>query len=390
MGMALFTRNYTGKIDGKDAWSYSLTNKDYEIKGYEERLEVIKKLLNINEDGFTDDKFLQEVWGLEEGCLKVNPNTTDMLWSESNVGNMLERLGSYLLNDPNLKGDNVILDDEVVKLYDSSTERDRIKQESNTIHKKGFVVEFDDYGKPIKVLKNDMNYKKAIEFKINKTDFKNYPELQDYENYKNYLLDLKKDKDKRKELSLKINRDMGQVYGSVMNNLKSVQDDMIIMKLSKERPIQFKMPLKDEGCPSWDELDMFDEEHVYYLLPMRKEPDLQDDLYCIIHDLDNLIKKCKFTDKQKLVLECYRTGMGITTIAKHCGIDVRDVDKIIKACVKIIISQYEKEYSDWYYLNICKGEYKQCSKCGEIKLVHEFNKNGNYYRSQCKECQNSK
>ena len=30
--MALFTRNYTGTIDGKNAWSYCLNNKDENYK----------------------------------------------------------------------------------------------------------------------------------------------------------------------------------------------------------------------------------------------------------------------------------------------------------------------------------------------------------------------
>ena len=98
--MALFTRNYTGTIDGKNAWSYCLNNKDYEVEGYEERVKIVKQLLNIDEDGFTNDKFLQDIWGLEEGCLKISPNATDMLWSESNVCASLERVANYLLNDP--------------------------------------------------------------------------------------------------------------------------------------------------------------------------------------------------------------------------------------------------------------------------------------------------
>ena len=40
-----------------------------------------------------------------------------------------------------------------------------------------------------------------------------------------------------------------------------------------------------------------------------------------------------------------------------------------------------------YYLNIRKGEYKRCNKCGEIKLVNKFNKNGSKgVLSICKKC----
>ena len=61
----------------------------------------------------------------------------------------------------------------------------------------------------------------------------------------------------------------------------------------------------------------------------------------------------------------------------------------------IIASQAEDDYLDWYYLNIEKGKYKKCNRCGEIKLAHNkyFSKNktakdGLY--SICKKCRNSK
>ena len=45
-----------------------------------------------------------------------------------------------------------------------------------------------------------------------------------------------------------------------------------------------------------------------------------------------------------------------------------------------------KEYEEWYYLNIRKGTYKKCSKCGEVKLISQFSKNGNRLRGNCKDC----
>ena len=77
--------------------------------------------------------------------------------------------------------------------------------------------------------------------------------------------------------------------------------------------------------------------------------------------------------------------MNITTIAKHCGITDMAVQNSIKACVKIIINQYDKKYTDWYYLNICKGTYKKCTECGEIKLISEFSTKGkDRYWGKCK------
>ena len=62
---------------------------------------------------------------------------------------------------------------------------------------------------------------------------------------------------------------------------------------------------------------------------------------------------------------------------------------------KLIASAAEDEYLNWYYLNIKKGKYKKCSRCGEIKLAHNkyFSKNKTSkdgFYSICKECRNKK
>ena len=62
---------------------------------------------------------------------------------------------------------------------------------------------------------------------------------------------------------------------------------------------------------------------------------------------------------------------------------------------KLIASAAEDQWLYWYYLNIEKGQYKKCSRCGQIKLAHNkyFSKNktskdGLY--SICKQCRNKK
>ena len=62
---------------------------------------------------------------------------------------------------------------------------------------------------------------------------------------------------------------------------------------------------------------------------------------------------------------------------------------------KLIAAAAEDEYLNWYYLNVEKGKYKKCSRCGEIKLAHNkyFSKNKTSkdgFYSICKECRNKK
>lgn len=56
---------------------------------------------------------------------------------------------------------------------------------------------------------------------------------------------------------------------------------------------------------------------------------------------------------------------------------------------KKISQQYKFEYEDWYYTEVEKGQYKTCSKCGEVKLVSQFGKHPNTkdgFQSNCKKC----
>lgn len=62
---------------------------------------------------------------------------------------------------------------------------------------------------------------------------------------------------------------------------------------------------------------------------------------------------------------------------------------------KLIASQAEDEFLNWYYTTQEKGKYKRCSRCGQVKLAHNkyFSKNKTSkdgFYSICKCCRNSK
>lgn len=61
----------------------------------------------------------------------------------------------------------------------------------------------------------------------------------------------------------------------------------------------------------------------------------------------------------------------------------------------LLASTAEDEFLNWYFLEKEKGQYKKCSKCGQVKLAHNkyFSKNNTAkdgYYSICKKCRNKK
>ncbi len=395
--MEKFTRRYTGKIGGKSINDYYLSQNATELTTYEERLKLVKDVLNIDDDGFSEDEFMMKIFEVDEGTVVNVHVNKNQLWSESNVCDVLESLGTYLLNAQDIKDDT--------RIYDTYGEYKMHKKEQDIIRTRGTYSELvknerDNEFKPVIMLEEESyqgNYKLSKKMELKENDSSKYPQLKDYDDYRKWLKNIHDNKEARVELANNIDIKNKYSSGSLIYKSRKIRsginDDMLLYKEHIIQPIRFKAPLKDSGCPSWDEIDFFDENQVYYLLPLKKEPnDLQDDFYWILKDLNNLIDECTFTEKQRIILECYRCGMSLSTIARHCGITDSVVQKTIKSCVKIIVNQYERKYRDWYYLNISKGKYKKCNRCGEIKLISEFNKDskgGMGVKAYCKGCVNN-
>lgn len=383
-----YTRTYRGIFDGKSITDYYLDAEDKYITSVEKRITRVSEILNLDEDGFAQDEYLKQIWNVENGTeLNVHPNANCQLWNESNVAVGLEKLADYILYE----------DEVEQKIYERDELTKKIRKDGQFYMTKGEVLEVGENGELILVHKKADNYKKAMIHKVKPSDSEKYPYLKGFDitiSECQWLLDKehKEEFNKRlKEINSKSSHYISESkYKSILSNtIKSCRDNKLLYKLSVERPIIFKAPLKDSGCPTWDEFDFFDEEQVFGLLNVHKDVDLQDDLYCILRDLDDLIKRTEFTDKQQEILQMYRfENMGVVEISKELGVTHKVISAQLNSIVKALIKQYEIEYSYWYYLNISKGEYKRCKECGQVKLTSEFDKNGNGYRTQCKKCRN--
>ena len=399
--------NMNGEIKGKSIWNF-VTALDWELDNVEDRLNHVRKILGEYQvDGVNFyHEYFDEVFNQDNPHSKVNLilSTSSARYDESNISKALEIIESYILCSrdeiENRKKDKI-----VYKIYNSKELLDRFKQEENLTYKlasvnsdrsnncdKGDENKLDkEFENVFAIFQLPKNYKKVKDIVIEKKDFERFPILKEYQHSIDHMesklqelmkIDLKKIKDK------KVKDDIRNRKNILKKNLRLLKLDMLDAKKMIERPIIWKSPLKDSGCADYDALDMFDKEVVKELLRVHKGVDLQDDLSCILVDLENLINKIEFTDKQRKVLELWSNGLATGEISKKLNVKPNTVASCLNGVVDLIIKQYEKEYEEWYYLNIRKGEYKKCSKCGEVKLVSQFDKNGKKgLRSCCKKCE---
>lgn len=383
--------HFYGKIGGKSIRDFLKFN--YKLDTCEERIEHLQEVLGMYEvDGVEFyDEYFDEVYDQDRKYGKINIviGKDKSQYSESNIASTLEKLADYILAVDEKD------DDVNYKIYTSEELFNRACKEFNLINKVARVNggssmikdSFDDGGnkEPLvfPIFQLPKNYNKVKDLKFEKKDLEKYPQMKDYYDFYEYL----------KTESKKLWNTKGLSYEQIMKRglmkkvMPEIKKDMMLVKEKIQRPIIWKSPLKPTGCPDYDELDMFDRNTIKELLRVHKGNDLQDDLTCIIYDLQNLIDKIEFTDKQQKILNMWSSGMSLEEIANLTHTSSDAIGKMMNTIANRIVKEYEEEYTYWYYLNIRKGTYKKCSKCGEIKLISQFDKNGKKgLKSMCKRC----
>ena len=446
MSKKFVNNKFNGAIDGKRCKDYYKESKKYGTDLYNQ-IEIAKEILGVEEiDGvqFTDEfwtkVFLQSDEDEYCGGIKLILSKDDSLYSESNVALTLEKIASDIL----IKDTKKISGDKKIKVYHSKSLFDKASKEYEELKRigerststRGMInkgmssdISFDDLKKGIMVdiskdklekiqeepvLANLMNYKLEKDLKrikdweleyINDMYKDRYPIIdlyyQEYLKMKNRYYEFTynpkeiweniEDVNERKKAKIrKLTNEEKRIRDLMRRQVGLLKDDFINIINAKVRPILFKAPLPDEGCPEWEMFDETDIEHVKAALRVNRGNDMQDELSVIIRDLEITVNQCEWTDRQKRILELLKTDMPLLQIAEEVKMDMRNFDKEYnRICKRIVDKNYEK-IEDWYYLNIRYGSYKKCNKCEEIKLTSKFSKNGNGLRSHCKKCMSKK
>lgn len=387
----VFFNNFYGKLNDKSIFDYQIDKDKYKLENVEERIEYIKELLNltyINDIEFPDN-FWEEIFEQKDNKtshINLCPNNNTDLYSDSNICKVLEGLGTYILQpDKEYRKKNKL------KIYNNEVEFQKaLKKEKATICKYGDLVNDDD---TMIVLKPIKNIKLVPNRSMSKQYIEEHKELQCYQDLIDHLNEVQNNKELQNNINKKMNMNKNEGwYKYKCDYMKSsLREDMGYVQNSYNPLYIPKKLLKDNGSVTWDCLDILDVTHVKPLLQLYREKDEYDftsDIDCILYDLGVVLNKVKLTDKQQEVLELWIDGMTIKNISKELNKKQQAISQMLDTIVEKIVKVYEEQIEDWYYLNINKGEYKKCNKCGEIKLINKFNKNGKGgIRNMCKICQ---
>ena len=142
----------------------------------------------------------------------------------------------------------------------------------------------------------------------------------------------------------------------------------------------------------------------YSLLKEESYGNFMNDCYYLMQDLDNLIERT-LKDKYPLYYDLliYKIdGKQNTEIQelldKDWGIkhSIEYISSLWRNKIpKLIAEQAKEDYIMWYYTTQERGQWKKCSRCGQIKLAQNrfFSKNKTSkdgFYSICKDCRNAK
>ena len=386
--MALPYTKFKGKLHGEKAENF-IKKLDFSLK-QNDRIKFAQELMK--------HPYWSEYF---DTYYKSNISQNDNLSDHVSVCQTLDSIANYILFSPD--GERI---NKKVK-YNFYTERNfnKLLCKESSIESKAedSVSSFDvydgdekfanQYSEVINYLVRPMkNYKNKIAQEIFDKDLSN----EYLKSYQDAIWHCKLLYCKYTEQIEELNKQGKSAY-KIINKRKFLTKHMKEMKLdqliSKDMlfgTIYFKQPLPDSCDTDYDQFDFFDESHIRALLCV-KNTDLQTDVGCLVWDLKNLIKNIAFDPLENEIINLLKNDNTNIEIADILGIKRQYIDAKIQKIAKKIINEYYIVYEDWYYLNICKGKYKQCSKCGQIKLATDtyfsFNKSQkDGFDNICKQC----
>lgn len=348
--------------------------------------ERLAKLEEVLYDGKGNlHNFFEELFSNEEptssGSKEVKSwfnmvlSQSDFLSDKNDVCNKLEMLASWLLFSPDAER---ITKKTKYNFYSKEALDKKMQREVSFGDFQS--DEFDDliYDEIIDfVVDPNENYRMEAETKITATDIREIAPVSDYQKLIDHI----------KTLPI-------TGYGELrkLNKIAyEMKKDQKWLKDYLYGTIVFKHPTKDSSEPDFEAFDFFDKEHIQLLMKCSKT-DLKTDVGCLLEDLDRLVAGAGFTKvEQEVYWHLRHNSKSLSSVANYMNLTRQYVSQTYNNIIKKIIKRYEIEYENWYYLSACKGKYKKCSRCGEIKLLtpNYFGKDSSKidgFKYNCKLC----
>ncbi len=378
--MGFPTKGFKGKIDNKGIPDF-LSQLDFSLS-QEDRIKLVEDILYTQEcnNDTVKDKFLDKYYETYfDEKFNSNPNQKDYLSHDNNVCNSLEAMANYILfadDTEKVKKTkyNFYTVEQLKKICKHEVSLQELVEKTYKDVKDENIINF---------IKNSVtNHKKEIKQYISKQDIKDIEAIRDYEKYKSKLY--------KKLVELRNDKTDKKLQKFILNILKDIKSDQIYCKDTLKGVIYFKSPLNDSTDIDYEQFDFLDFKHVKELLGCNNTNVLTD-LGCLGQYLNQIIEDLNLSDDERLVLDLYHShNVNQEDIAIELGFSQQYVSKIINKITNKVIKAYFKLLEDWYYTEVCKGTYKQCSKCGEIKLISRFDKDKNGcnlgLKGVCKSC----
>lgn len=166
--------------------------------------------------------------------------------------------------------------------------------------------------------------------------------------------------------------------------MTTMRDDQIWCKNNLLGTIYFKNTMRDTTVPNLQLFSFEDSKQIRALLKFipSNNPDFTSDLDCLIYDLNILVRECEFDTNRLKIIQMIQDNYRVIDIARELKTSRQNVYQVYSNIIRQIILKYKSKKEDWLYLNYIKGVYKQCTECGETKLISNFN--NSYY--MCKQC----